>query len=64
MTNIKLLASLNVAHSEAELRDTIDSLADYLANGTICAVNDGDSIESFRLTEHGKALWRHQNLHH
>jgi hypothetical protein len=55
--NARLLTALNVAHSESERADVIDSLADFLADGTIePEVIDGDAVMSFRLTEAGRAL--------
>jgi hypothetical protein len=58
--NIRLLTTLNIACSEAERSDVIDTLSDYIEAGTIVAVTVGDSIESFRLTEEGRMAYATQ----
>ena len=56
MIDVRLLTTLNVAWTDAELRDRIDSLAGFLADGVIQAECDGDAITAFKLTALGKAL--------
>ena len=53
MTNIKLLSALNVSHSDSELLDVIDFLADGLKDGYLTAQTDGDSVVCLRLTQLG-----------
>jgi hypothetical protein len=54
--NIRLLTALNIAMDDESLLDTIDVLADYLADGVIEPEVDGDAVIRFRLTEAGRVL--------
>jgi hypothetical protein len=56
MINLRLLTAINVAMDDEPLLDTIDALADYLADGTISAECDGDAVIRLRLTDAGRAL--------
>ena len=44
--------------TDEELLERIDTLADSIADGTVAAEVDRDSIELLHLTELGKALFR------
>jgi hypothetical protein len=44
VSNLKLLTAINIAHSDNELLDVIDSLAAFIEDGTISADVDGDQI--------------------
>ena len=54
--NVQLLTALNIAHSDSERLDVIDTLSGYLADGTIEFEVDGDAVIRFRLTEAGRKL--------
>jgi hypothetical protein len=54
--NLKLLAALNVAHSDSDLLSYIDFLVGEIENGNIAPKIDGDAIVSLYLTPVGKAM--------
>jgi hypothetical protein len=56
MINVRFLSALNIAYSDAELLDLIESLAVELEHGTLSANIDGDEITSLSLTEAGRRL--------
>jgi hypothetical protein len=56
MINLKLLTSLNIATSDAELLADIETLARWLEDGIIAATVDRDEITALYLTKYGLAL--------
>jgi hypothetical protein len=57
MIDLRLLTSLNVAMSDAELLDLIENVATAIEDGNVAADSDLDTITSLRLTEQGRRAW-------
>jgi hypothetical protein len=57
MIDLRLLTSLNVAMSDAELLDLIENVATAIEDGNVAADSDLDTITSLRLTEQSRRAW-------
>ena len=56
MIDVRLLSTINIAHTNSELFDRIETLWGFIEDGTVAAIIAGDEITSLYLTPAGRAL--------